>query len=582
MEIKPGITMGRRRLSALAIDRNGLTARAIDNGDGTVTVNWSGYNLTAIDPSGTWTVERSADRVNWSTIATGIDDATLTGTYDGSDGVLLGAANYFRVKAKDSGAVLLATSNIAQATTPEPWELPNVITYYDWEPESTETMAGIRYDAASSQYHTSPHISELDGASAMTIEFWRGPQYSYSASNEQGFIGQGGAALGGYSAGSGFVLSSYDYEWNGLTLLTNVSNSTYKRAAYNGGSNATSHLMTFDNGTVRMWLDGVEVTLTSNDLASTLPSGSSLLRIGSGYRYGNYTWHCARIWNRALTASEALALTQNRKTPVLYADLEDASAGITTDLLRNWETAKTTCDVSGAVLTPVNSPTTETVVYQRTCRASGKVLSGKLGDGPVRVADVFKTGKYAGWNSSIDAAEAWVSHAALDGEAAPVPYTTTSGGILTQVKPSAVPTGINEIFGYSLYSNDVSDYQMPGVLYIGVITAQRWAYRLRSDSAGFDASYYANSAPSANTAYIVTWTYAPGNVECYINGVDSSATSAFPAAAIYGFDEMDDQQKHSSSFSGGYSWRGYEGATIRFNDVPDSALLEQLKAYLQT
>jgi len=83
----------------------GLSLRVTNNGDGTATLTWSGYNLEAIDVDGTWHIQLSSDNVTWSDSVTGISSETTT--YE----LPVIGSFYFRVEANDNADDALTLSN---------------------------------------------------------------------------------------------------------------------------------------------------------------------------------------------------------------------------------------------------------------------------------------------------------------------------------------------------------------------------------------------------------------------------------------------------------------------------------------
>lgn len=87
---------------------SGLTLGVVNNGNGTATMTWSGYNLLAIDPDGSWLPEVSTDGENWNALDTQLPETlTLDATINDQ-----ASSYYFRVTARDVSDATLSVSNV--------------------------------------------------------------------------------------------------------------------------------------------------------------------------------------------------------------------------------------------------------------------------------------------------------------------------------------------------------------------------------------------------------------------------------------------------------------------------------------
>lgn len=468
-----------------------------------------------------------------------------------------------------------------------PWDNPAVDLWLDYESDTTKEMPGFRYNQASSQEHTSPHISQLDGATAATFEFWSLHEGYSVAGNEMGYFGQGAVAPGTYSNGNGFYLSTYNSDNTGLNMIFVPSTGVYKRVGHNPstGTRTSSHIFVYDGlSTPKIWLDGVSKTLTINDALpmAMLPTGSATFRVGAGYRRGQFVWFMLRIWNRALSDTEIATLVENRKAPLLYSELEAARTGLSTNILRNWEAADVICKATGTLLTPVNSPTTETVMYERKDRANGHVFTNLIGNGQHLATNIFKTGKRCGHNESHNISGTGHSSAALITTASSsATYTGSTGALITQIYPLVSVAASENFNGYNIWDvNQTNNYQGPGYMTNNAkANIREFAYRLRSTSPSLNGNWFADLTPALNTAYTVRWHWTGSTMSCNINNVDRTVSPNFGGASYFP-QQQSVQNRAGTSLFGGSGWKCYDGVTVKFNTTPSAALLASINSII--
>jgi hypothetical protein len=566
--------------------QGGLTLRVTNNGDGTLTLSWSGFNLEAIDPAGGWFVEESLDGSSWSA------------AFDTSPGQLgddwgagtLGVVNYYRVKAKDSGAVLLKTSNVVSVTLPEPWELSNVVAYLDADASRIETIPGLRLTAAStssgvaSPHYSSPHLSTFDGASAMTLFFWK-KEYGPGNVDQKGMIQQGWSDANGNTIANGwnFCGGAYGGVYCGdAAQFRVVTGGVYKDWIFSSGAGETAvgaascYAVTFNAGTVRIWVDGVERTLTApGSPPSVLPTSSELLRIGRGYYPANCTFCHASGYNAVLSDAEIEARTLNREVPLTYAELTTDQK---TNLVFHYEHGNLDCDHTAATLTAVSGGgTLEYTVVERYEPISETWLTTKFGTGPkLDESGIFAAGQDCLFNDAeIRASD--LSRCRLTGAIASNPMTSGTNSWMYQYKPTAIAAVEN--FSTSLDGGPLTpQYLMPGYQFNTPDTLA--GLRVKSVAAtARDGWLRSNLTIAANTAYLTFWHAASGTFTHFQNGSEGTVTPAWSIgttpnsmADVSGLDNL-------GTFQNGGSWKGYEGPTIICDPKLTSAQQAQLTAY---
>jgi hypothetical protein len=89
----------------------GLRLRVVNNGDGTATLTWSGYNLEAVDVDGTWEIQVSTDGTTFSELVTGIASSASEYTATTGEGTY-----YLKVAANDNADDQLQISNRVSVT----------------------------------------------------------------------------------------------------------------------------------------------------------------------------------------------------------------------------------------------------------------------------------------------------------------------------------------------------------------------------------------------------------------------------------------------------------------------------------
>ena len=333
----------------------GLTLRITNNGDGTLTLTWSGYNLTAIDASGTWTVQYSEDGISYTDFDTGIDDATLTKTYDGDDGLLLGTQYWFRVLAKDSVPATRATSNVATTTTPSIETHANTVAVFDPQTRSSfDTITMADFNGTNQWLECADNSDFTISSGIMSVTFTCNRRKAYvpnGTNQDRAYLGQishSTANGGGWIVTEGSGVSD---NWNVFVWLSTNSSSTSYTIVGTGESGTgrvtpwsqctvVINLAGADHTTkVKIYLDG---TLQSNlyyfdtaALASltAFQNPTTVFNIGRFQGLGRYFDGCmSRVgfWNgTALSAGNATTLWNGGDTST-YADV--VTAGLTTNL----------------------------------------------------------------------------------------------------------------------------------------------------------------------------------------------------------------------------------------------------------
>ena len=392
---------------------HGLELRAYSNGDGTVTLEWDGFNLEAIDPSGEWVVEESLDGSSWSTAFT-----TSPGQLGDDWGAgTLGVVNYFRVKARDSNPTVLKTSNTVSVTLPEPWEMTGARRWDDFESDTVTTVTGRRLTRSGLQYYTCPHASDLNLTTGMTVLMWVNNAVTVNNENavyiSKGTIG--GTPTGWHisTIGGGVNYSGEGVRlWNSTGGLSSASTADSISEKY-----VSAWALRFNAGTTKVQKNGSDKSITGT-VTSPLATNTDTLKIGVdlgavttySYRYGDFSFAQLAIWNRSLSDAEITALNTGGNAPIAYADLEAAYTGITSGLIRCWENGELQCKVtSGAngLLTPVVTSGTidaQERIVSHTDRASGITTTATYGRAPRLRSSVIGTAPSAHCDSLDDAA----------------------------------------------------------------------------------------------------------------------------------------------------------------------------------
>ena len=521
----------------------GLTLRITNNGDGTLTLAWSGYNLTAIDASGTWTVQYSEDGISYTDFDTGIDDATLTKTYDGDDGLLLGTQYWFRVIAKDSVPATRATSNVATTTTPEPWEMTGARLWDDFESDTITTVTGRRLTRSGLQYYTCPHASDLNLTTGMTVLMWVNNAVTVNNDNavyiSKGTIG--GTPTGWHisTIGGGVNYSGEGVRlWNSTGGLSSASTADAESEKY-----VSAWALRFNAGTTKVQKNGSDKSITGT-VTSPLATNSDTLKIGVdlgavtsySYRYGDFSFAQLAIWNRSLSDAEIAALNTGGNAPIAYADLEAASTGITSGLIRCWENGELQCKVtSGAngLLTPVVTSGTidaQERIVSHTDRASGITTTATYGRAPRLRSSVIGTAPSAYADSlNNDAGIVGLSRCDLRAALADDVYDANEVTILNLYRLDTAQHGSEAWLGTVDNSTTGTNYILThGYTLKGGALRPYTRFR-RSASPAVNGGWYASDATVAlNTTYKEVWTVnSSGTLTVEVNDAAKTPVADF-------------------------------------------------------
>jgi hypothetical protein len=384
-----------------------LNLGVTDNGDGSVTLFWSGFNLTAIDPDGTWTVRISEDGVTYSDFDPAIPDGTLTKTYDGDDGLLLGTPYWWQVLAKDSGTTTIKVSNIVHLTLPNPWELSSSKLWRDFESDVVTTVSGRRILRSDNQFHSAANSTDFNFGTAFSVEMWVNKAATLAGNDECFFCKGSITDANGWGVYTGDHLT---YGGDSVRMWTKTGGSLVSAAGTQTAANQflSRFILTYNAGTVAIYHNGTSQSVTGS-VAASLTNNSTILRIGrdpgavTTYSYKNLdaAYSCFRLWNRVLTSDEAQALTANRDTYIPYASLESASVGITTGLVRNWEGGSTTDNVVADTLSSNGTGTIdlEERIVSHTDRVNEQTITSAYGRAPLLASGTVGSGNSARYDT---------------------------------------------------------------------------------------------------------------------------------------------------------------------------------------
>ena len=423
----------------------------------------------------------------------------------------------------------------------------------------------------------------------MTLIFWK-KEYGPGNTDQSGYIQQGWASSTGATIANGWNFCSGAYggqycsDAAQFRVVTASSDKTWYFASGAGETAvgaASCYALTFNAGTVRIWINGVERTLTApGSPPAVLPTSSELLRIGRGYTGSNFTWSHASGYSRVLSDAEIEALTLNLDKPVTYAELDtDQKVG----LEFHYEHGKLDCDHTANTLTAVSGGgTLEYTVVAQYEPVSGTWLRTKFGTGPkLDETGIFEATTPCLHRDAIIHATDY-SRCMLTAAISGNPFTSSTNSWGYQYKPAVVATSEN--FAAALDGGEgVFEYFMPG--YQDVAGSKRSSLRMKSNAGSLDGWLRSDQTMAANTAYTTFWHGNNGTFTMFQNGVEGSVTGAWSTgstpnslAYITAVDNLGTLQAGGAT-SNKASWKGYEGVTIMADPKLTSAQQAQLTAY---